>query len=176
MYNEDDIIEQQEEINFPWLVFRLKENLYTVNSKIITSIVIIPEDITIVPNVPNYIKGLIHLRGSVIPLIDLRLLFKIKSVKEEYEEFKITKSNEEFKSFKEMVVILEKNNSYVGITVDEVLSVESIIPFEETDEIRKMCKDKYVSGVAKSEKTNDILLILDEEKIMNMTEFQDIRE
>jgi len=283
MYN-DDIMEQQEEIDFPWLVFRLKDNLYTVNSKLITSIVIMPDDITNVPNVPNYIKGLIHLRGSVIPLIDLRLLFKIKSVKEEYEEFKnmidnrkedhlnwvneferSVKFNEKFKlntdphecafgkwydnfstdieavnfnlkkldephkkihqavenanncskdcdncdrekclklvveetkeknmpfmmnlldeikdifkmHYREMVVILEKNNSYVGITVDEVLSVENIVPFEETDEIRKMCKDKYVSGVAKSEKNDDVLLILDEDKIMNMTEFQDIRE
>lgn len=282
MYN-DDIIEQ-EEIDFPWLVFRLKNNLYTVNSKIITSIVIMPEDITKVPSVPNYIKGLIHLRGSVIPLLDLRVLFKLKSVKEEYDEFKdmidhrkndhinwvtefehTIKSNEEFKlntdphkcafgkwydnfttdievvnfnlkkidephkkihqavekvnncskecdscnrekclklvleetkeknmpymlelldevkdvfkmHYREMVVILEKDNSYVGISVDEVLSVENIIPFDETDEIRKMCKDKYVCGVAKSEKSNDVLLILDEEKIMNMTEFQDIKE
>ncbi len=282
MYN-DDKIEEQEKINFPWLVFRLKNNLYCVNSKIITSIVIMPEDMTIVPNVPDYIKGLIHLRGSVIPLLDLRMLFKVKSIKEEYEDFKnmidarkndhihwvneferAIKNDEQFNlntdphecafgkwydnfttdievvnfnlkkldephklihkavekvnkcsknheacerdkclktvleetknknmpymiqlldeikeifkmHYREMVVILEKDNSYVGITVDEVLSVENITPFEETEEVRKMCKDKYVCGVAKSEKNNDILLILDEEKIMNISEIQDIK-
>lgn len=285
MYNDDimNIIEEQNEINFPWLVFRLKNNLYAVNSKIITSIVIMPENMTIVPNVPDYIRGLIHLRGSVIPLLDLRMLFKIKSIKEEYDEFKTmidqrkndhihwvnefehsVKYDEQFKlttdphkcefgkwydnfttdieiinfnlkkldephkkihsavqnsdncskqcdscerekclklvleetkeknmpymmelldetkeifkmHYREMVVILEKDNSFVGITVDEVLSVENIIPFEETDEVRKMCRDKYVCGVAKSEKNNDVLLILDEEKIMNISEIQDIR-
>jgi len=77
--------------------------------------------------------------------------------------------------YREMVVILEKDNSYVGITVDEVLSVENIIPYDDTEEVRKMCRDKYVCGVAKSEKNNDILLILDEEKIMNISEIQDIR-
>lgn len=157
----DDIIEQQEKVEFPWLVFRMNKNLYTVNSKIITSIVIIPENITKVPNVPNYIMGLIHLRGIVIPLLDLRNLFNMKSVNDEV---------------KGMVVVLEKDNSYVGIIVDEVLSVENITPFEETEEIKKMCQDKYVSGVAKSEKNNEILLILDEEKIMNMTEISDVRE
>lgn len=156
----DDIIEQ-EKVEFPWLVFRMNNNLYTVNSKIITSIVIIPENITKVPNVPNYIMGLIHLRGIVIPLLDLRNLFNMNSVNDEV---------------KGMVVVLEKDNSYVGIIVDEVLSVENITPFEETEEIKKMCQDKYVSGVAKSEKNNEILLILDEEKIMNMTEISDVRE
>jgi len=151
----DDIIEQQGEIEFPWLVFTINNNLYTINSKIITSIVIMPDNTTSVPNVPKYMRGLIHLRGSVIPLLDLRVLFNMESVKDE---------------IKEMVVILEKDNSYVGIIVDEVLSVENIKHFEETEEMRKMCRDKYVSGVAKSEKNSEILLILDEEKIMNISE------
>jgi purine-binding chemotaxis protein CheW len=282
MYS-DELVKEKNEINFPWLVFRLKNNLYAVNSKIITSIVIMPENMTIVPNVPDYIRGLIHLRGSVIPLLDLRMLFKIKSLKEEYNEFKdmiddrkkdhinwvdefeysiinkekfelttnphecefgkwydnftsdieiinfnLKKLDEPHKKihkaaddlsncskncdncerdrclklileetkeknmpymielldevkeifkmhYREMIVILEKDNSSVGITVDEVLSVEDIIPFEETDEVRKMCRDKYVCGVAKSEKNNDVLLILDEEKIMNISEIQDIK-
>jgi len=284
--NRINLIEEQEEmeeIDFPWLVFKLKNNLYSVNSKIITSIVILPENMTVVPNVPDYIRGLIHLRGSVIPLLDLRMLFKIKSVKEEYEDFRdmidarkndhvqwvnsferAIKNDEQFDlntdphkcefgkwydkftsdievvnfnlkkldephkqihqaverankcsknhascerdkclktilqetkeknmaymmelldevkeifkmHYREMVIILEKDNSYVGITVDEVLSVENIIPFEETEEVKRMCSDKYVCGVAKSEKTDDILLILDEERIMNISEIKDIR-
>jgi len=160
MYNDDDIIEH-EEIEFPWLVFRLSNSLYTVNSKIITSIVIVPEHVTKVPKIPEYMRGLIHLRGNVIPLLDLRALFDIKSVKGE---------------IKEMVVVLENDNTSIGIIVDEVLSVENITPFEETEEIIKMCKDKYVSGVAKSEKNNEILLILDDEKLMNITEMSDVIE
>ncbi len=275
MYN-DDILQPEEEIEFPWLVFKLNDNLYTVNSKIITSIVMVPERITKVPNVPDYMLGLIHLRGSVIPLLDLRILFNTKSIKEEYEEFikmiddrkqdhihwveefeNSLNNNEKFKlntnphecafgkwydnfttdieavnfhlkkidephkeihaavekanncskqcdscdrekclktvleetkeknmpyllnlldelkeifkmHYKEMVVVLENDNSNIGIIVDEVLSVENIIPFEATEEITKMCRDKFVSGVAKSEKSNELLLILDDEKIMDI--------
>ncbi|MDW5300105.1 MAG: chemotaxis protein CheW [Sedimentibacter sp.] len=161
MYNED-VMEQLEEIEFPWLVFKIKDNLYTVNSRIITSIVMLSENVTKIPNVPNYILGLIHLRGNVIPLVDLRLLFNMKSCKEECDE------NEFSKNQKEMVIVFEEDNSFMGILVDEVLSVENITPFEETEEIKKMCKDGYVKGVAKGHKNNDVLLILDEEKIMNM--------
>jgi purine-binding chemotaxis protein CheW len=155
MENIMEQFEEFEDVEFPWLIFKIKENLYTVNSKIINTIVKMPEKITQVPNVPKYIKGLIHLRGSVIPLIDLKILLKTKI---------------ELSDSKEMIVVLENENCTVGIIVDEVLSVDNIIPFEETEEIIKICKDKYVSGVAKSEKGNEILLILDEEKIMNSSE------
>jgi purine-binding chemotaxis protein CheW len=155
MENIMEQFEEFEDVEFPWLIFKIKENLYTVNSKIINTIVKMPEKITQVPNVPKYIKGLIHLRGSVIPLIDLKILLKTKI---------------ELSDSKEMIVVLENENCTVGIIVDEVLSVDNIIPFEETEEILKICKDKYVSGVAKSEKGNEILLILDEEKIMNSSE------
>lgn len=153
-YEVEEVIE---EIEFPWLIFKLKSNLYTINSKMITSIVIKPEEITIVPNVSNFLTGLIHLRGNVVPLIDLKLLFKVEKLSDEVSEDK-----------KEMVIVLEKDNSFVGLVVDEVLSVENIIAFEDTDEIRKMVKDGFVKGVAKGSKTDDVLLIIDEEKIMNI--------
>jgi len=159
MYNDDAAAGELEEIEFPWLIFKLDGNLYTVNSKMITSIVIKQEEVTFVPNVSNYMVGLIHLRGNVVPLIDLKVLFNLNNVKGE---------NFDTKEIKEMVIVLERDNSFAGLIVDEVLSVENITPFEETEEIKKMCKDGYVKGVAKGQKNNDVLLILDEEKIMNM--------
>lgn len=151
-----DIEEVIEEIDFPWLIFQLNDNLYTVNSKLITSIVIKPEEVTFVPGVEEYIIGLIHLRGNVVPLIDLKRLFKI----EVSSELNANESN--------MVIVLEKDNSFAGLIVDEVLSVEDITSFEETEEIKKMCKDGFVRGVAKGNKNEDILLIIDEEKIINL--------
>lgn len=151
-YEIDEVLE--EEIDFPWLLFKLNENLYTINSKLITSIVICPEEITYVPKVSEYMRGLIHLRGNVVPLIDMKLLFEIEADTDKKENG--------------MVVVLEKDNSFVGLIVDEVLSVENITSFEETEEVRKMCKDGFVKGVAKGNKTEDVLLIIDEEKIMNI--------
>lgn len=153
-YENEEIFE---EIEFPWLIFKLEKNLYTINSKMITSIVMIPDEITYLPNVTEYLTGLIQLRGNVVPLIDLKSLFKISNLSDE-----ITEDN------KEMVIVIEKDNSFVGLVVDEVLSVENITAFEETDEIKKMVKDGFVKGVAKGSKSEEVFLIIDEEKIMNI--------
>ncbi len=155
-------IEEFEDIEFPWLIFKLNDNLYTVNSKFITSIVIKPEEMTFVPNVANYMSGLIHLRGNVVPLINLKALFKLSSKNENIKE------EEEQKDIKGMVIVLEKDNSFAGLIVDEVLSVENITIFEETEEIRKMYKSSFIKGVAKGQKNSDVFLILDEERIMSM--------
>jgi purine-binding chemotaxis protein CheW len=154
-YDTEEIFE---EIEFPWLIFKLCDSLYTVNSKYITSIVMVPDEVTFVPRVPDYVIGIIQLRGNVVPLIDLKKLFNIEA----------EKSGNNDKSEKEMVVVLERDNSFVGLMVDEVLSVENITAFEETEEIKKMCKDGYVKGVAKGSKNDNILLIVDDEKIINL--------
>lgn len=95
----------------------------------------------------------------MVPLIDLKLLLNIKSM--------LKTSNDGSKESIEMVVVLEKDNLIMGLIVDEVLSVESITAYEETQEIQKMYDDGYVTGVAKGHKNDSILLVLDEEKIMN---------
>lgn len=153
----ENIQEMQEVI--PWLIFKLNENLYAVNSKFITSIVIKPDEVTFVPNVSDHIDGLIHLRGNVIPIINLKLLLNINSA---------LKSNSvnDFKENKGMVVVLERDNSFMGLIVDEVLSVENISIYEETGEIKKMCNNGFIRGVAKGNKNDAVLLVLDEEKIM----------
>lgn len=153
--------EELEEIEFPWLIFILNNNLYTINSKFITSIVIKPDEITMVPNVADFMTGLIHLRGNVVPLIDLKTLFKMSKTY-------VNSDNESNEDKKEMVIVLEKENAFVGLIVDEVVSVENITAFEESDEIKKMTKDGFVKGVAKSSKGEDVLLIIDEEKIINI--------
>jgi len=106
-------------------------------------------------------SGLIHLRGNVVPLINLKALFKLSSKNENIKE-------EEQKDVKGMVIVLEKENSFAGLIVDEVLSVENITIFEETEEIRKMYKSSFIKGVAKGQKNSDVFLILDEERIMSM--------
>jgi len=144
----------------PWLIFKLNDKLYTVNSKMITSIIIKPEEITYVPNVPPYIEGLIHLRGNVVPLINLKLLLNIKN--DSKDELK-----DSLKETKEMAIILEKENMIMGLLVDQVLSVEKITEYEKTDEAKISSRDGYVTGVAKGQKNDSVLLVLDEERIMN---------
>ncbi len=157
MKNENTI--QMQEV-VPWLIFKLKKTLYTVNSKFITSIVIKPDDVTFVPNVADHIIGLIHLRGNVIPLIDLKLLLNTESES-------ISNSTDYSKEIRPMVVVLEKDNSFMGLVVDEVLSIENIIAHEGSTEVKQMCNNGFITGVAKGHKSEEVLLVIDEEKIMS---------
>lgn len=161
----NNIIEEIKEES-PWLIFKLSEKLYTINSRTITSIVIKPDETTFIPNVSEHIVGLIHLRGKVVPLIDLKILLNMKSVPEKPEHEIEKPESEDAKESKEMVVVLERDNLIIGFIVDAVLSVESITAYEETEEIKKMYDSGYVTGVAQGHKNDDILLVLDEEKIM----------
>lgn len=86
--------------------------------------------ITEVPNSPEYIRGLINLRGNIISLLDINLLLNISKSKEE------TESN---------IIILKMEDEQVGITVDqvdEVLDIEETM-IEKVDDQRKA----YIKGV-----------------------------
>lgn len=71
-----------------WLIFKLKRGFYGINSEMITSIINMPENITAMPNAPKHMSGLMNFRGNVIPLLDMRILFDMGSLKKEYEAFK----------------------------------------------------------------------------------------
>lgn len=73
---------------FPWLIFKLNDGQFTVNSKHIVSIIQLTDEVTVVPHEHDFVKGLITFRGAPIKLIDTRTLLGIHSTFEEYEEFK----------------------------------------------------------------------------------------
>lgn len=70
----------------PWLVFRLQKAYYAVNSAFITSISVF-DTVTKMPEAPSYIYGLVDLRGEIMPLIALRLLFGMPTSVKEIDEF-----------------------------------------------------------------------------------------
>lgn len=111
------------------VVFRLGDEQFAVETAKVQGINDIME-ITRVPKAPNYIKGLINLRGNVISLLDINLLLNINK-KENVEQNNI--------------IILKMEDEHVGITVDEVdevLEVEEEI-VEKVDDQRKL----YIKGV-----------------------------
>lgn len=77
-----------QEKNLPWVVFRINNCSYAINTDIIISILSLPSHITKVPSSPDYITGIINSRGEILPLIDLRTLFSFKSLETEYNEFR----------------------------------------------------------------------------------------
>ncbi|MEG1684121.1 MAG: chemotaxis protein CheW [Oscillospiraceae bacterium] len=83
--NSMEPIEQGEEM--PWLVFRLKGQHFAVNSSCVMSIFMLQQDIVAVPGYSSNVRGVINLRGDMIPVLELRLLMGMETMESEHEAF-----------------------------------------------------------------------------------------
>ena len=109
-------------------------------------------DITAVPQVPAYVKGVINLRGKVIPVIDLRAKFGFSSVESDDKTSIIV-----------VEVAAEGRHILMGIIVDAVSDVLNIMAdeIEEMPDFGQRVETDFMKGVAKVKGTVKILLDLD---------------
>ena len=77
-------LENLEEL--PWVIFRLQGQNYAVVATDVREMLALPQ-VTPVPRAPDFIRGMINLRGEVMPLVDLRRRMNLKSAAEEIDEF-----------------------------------------------------------------------------------------
>ena len=134
-----------------YLTFSLADEEYGIGILTIKEIIgMMP--VTSVPQTPEFIKGVINLRGKVIPVIDLRLKFKMESV--EYTERTCI-----------IVVEVEGTGSSIlmGIVVDSVSEVLNIKnnEIEDTPAFGTKIDTEYILGMAKKEGGVKILLDID---------------
>lgn len=73
--------------SFPSLSLRLVNTRYAVTAKCVSSIVISDSKLVNLPEAPHYCKGLMHMRGQMIPIMDMRSLFGYKTMDQEHAEF-----------------------------------------------------------------------------------------
>ena len=111
------------------------------------------QDITAVPQTPPYLKGVINLRGKVIPVIDLRLKFGLPSV--DYTQRTC------------IIVVQVKSGSallLMGIVVDEVSEVITMAgaDIEDTPDFGSTVSTSYILGMAKIKDKVKILLDINE--------------
>jgi len=109
-------------------------------------------DITTVPQTPEFMKGVINLRGTVIPVVDLRLKFSMPE--EEYTQ-------------ETCVIVVEANNSQVGIIVDSVSEVLNIQngEIEETPSFGQGIDTDFIMGLGKVKE--GIIILLNIEQILS---------
>lgn len=70
----------------PWVIFMLDGGHYAVSAKLVKSLVKL-EGVNAMPNQPPFIRGIMNLRGAVIPMLDLRARLGLKSMGEEVQAF-----------------------------------------------------------------------------------------
>lgn len=146
-----------------YLTFSLESEEYGIGILKVKEIIgMLP--ITSVPRTPEFIKGVINLRGKVIPVIDLRLKFDMKSAS--YND-------------RTCIIVVEIDASgstvLIGIVVDTVSEVLNIKEddIEETPAFGTKLDTRYILGMAKQERGVKILLNID--KVLSSNEMAAIQ-
>lgn len=116
--------------------------------------IIVFQEITKIPESEDYIKGLINLRGKIIPVIDVRLRFK-------QEPFEYTDRT--------CIIVVNVKNIVVGLIVEKIAEVveiqeEDIIPSPTVGKADKS-QNKYVYAIGKV--GDKVKLLLDPDKLLN---------
>ena len=147
-----------------YLTFSLAEEEYGIGILKIKEIIgMMP--VTTVPRTPEYVKGVINLRGKVIPIIDLRLRFGMESI--DYSE-------------RTCIIVVEIDGQtgtvQVGVVVDavsEVLNVDTK-DIEDTPQFGRSLDTEYILGMAKME--GGVKILLDVDQVLTGEESEAIRK
>ena len=143
-----------------YLTFSIGKETYGVEIKYVIEIIGI-QTITEIPELPEYIKGIINLRGKIIPVMDVRIRFKKESI--EYND-------------RTCVIIVDINDISIGLIVDKVAEV-IIIPDQdivEPPQMNKGNKNRYIKNMGKV--GDDVKLLLDCEKLLTEDELEELNE
>ncbi len=147
-----------------YLIFNISEEFYAIPiSKVQEVIQFLP--ITSLHNTNNYLKGVINLRGKIIPIIDMRLKFGLEEVP--YNERTIFIITE--------ITGLTQSNS-VGLAVDKVIEVIEIEDekLAKTPDIGFKSRNKYLQGIFQKE--DKMVMVLNIDNILAATEVIELNE
>lgn len=140
-----------------YVIFKLVDESYAVDIDHVENIEKHIE-ITRVPYTKKYIKGVINLRGNIIPVIDVRKRFNLKEKEADKDS---------------RIMIINHGELKVGLLVDvssEVLQIED----ENIEPAPKVtgADDDYISSIGKD--NGRIIMIVDLDKLLEIEEFEDL--
>jgi purine-binding chemotaxis protein CheW len=149
--NDVAISSQEDTQHGRYLTFNLGEEVFGLEIRYVTEIIGM-QPITMVPEVASYIKGIINLRGKIIPVIDMRLKFRKEPVP--YND-------------RTCIIVVDTQEVVVGLVVDSVAEVLDIDdgniapPPDQKTGIR----NKYIQGIGKVD--DQVKLLLDCEALLD---------
>lgn len=147
----DDIIQKKDDQLLQLVTFSTGDEEFGVDILKVQEI-ILPMAITKVPKAPEFVEGVINLRGKVIPVIDLRRRFGLKSKAQD----KYTR-----------IIVIEINQMIVGFVVDSISEVLRIpaSTVEPPPPVVAGLESEYISGVGKLE--DRLLILLDLDRLLS---------
>lgn len=119
------------------------------------------DTVTRIPDTPEFIKGVINLRGTIVPVVDMRLKFKLENVT--YDDFTV-------------MIILNVARRVVGMVVDGVsdviaLTSEQIRP---APELGRTLDSEFLTGIGALDQR--MLILVDIEKLVGSAEMALVRD
>lgn len=145
-----------------FMTFQTGNEIFGISISYVNEIIVI-QPITAIPEVEDYVKGLINLRGKIIPVIDVRARFNLEPI--EYTD-------------RTCIIVISVKNMSIGLIVERIAEVENIMDEDIVPPPKIGNKDnlqnKFVYGVARTGDT--VKLLLDPEKLIKDEDFDSFAE
>jgi purine-binding chemotaxis protein CheW len=145
-----------------YVIFYLADKKFGVNINQ-TKEILSNTEMTFVPDSPDFISGIINLRGAVVPVVDLKLRLNIEGQKKNREE---------------KIIIVELDGLTAGMMVDDVKEIEPLTReniVNLPDLARKVDSD-YIEGVGRADKDGELLLLLDLKNVLSNREIEELKK
>jgi len=143
-----------------FVLFKMAEELYGININCVSEIIRM-QQVTKIPKTPDFVEGIINLRGRIIPVIDLRKQLELGAVKYDHNT---------------RVIVISMEEETVGIIVEEVTEVFTL-PAESIEKIASIESRidlGFIQGIGKwNEK---LIILLETKKILQDQQFRQLKE
>jgi purine-binding chemotaxis protein CheW len=139
------------------VVFSIDQQVYGIEILKIREVVSYRK-ITPLPNVVGFVKGIINLRGVILPVFDLRDKFNLP--KTAYTHY-------------HTIIVMEISGRVVGIIVDEISDVVELLPDEvqAATNLPPGIKAEYIQGIGKKE-SDELIILLDVDRLLSAKELE----
>lgn len=158
----ESTVDIREKLAGKYLTFLLENEEYGLQILKVQEIIRLQE-ITSVPNTPDYVRGIINLRGRVVPVVALRKKFNMSEAKD---------------TEKTCIVVVQvakgTDTIVMGIIIDDVREVRDLIAseIEETPSFGTSLDIEFIMGVGKLEER--VIMLLDIDKVLTKEQIEDI--
>lgn len=141
-----------------FMTFQTGKEFFGISISYVNEIIAM-QPIAAIPEVDDYIKGLINLRGKIIPVIDVRVRFKMEP--SEYTD-------------RTCIIVIDVNSTMIGLIVEKIaevdtISEDSIVPPPSLGR-KEHEHNKYVYGLARTGEA--VKLLLDPEKLIRQDDME----
>lgn len=155
MAEEIDIIDNTSE----YMTFELGSMKYAIELPKIREILTYPEIITTLPNTTGWVKGLINLRGEVVPILDIRIKFNTGEI--------------EYNDNTAVIAVITEDKRMIGIVVDKVDDVQKIdaSTLSPVSDMGSAIPSRYLKGFVRLDNSK-MLVIMDIEAVVHKDELK----